>query len=121
MRRIELGPRPTSRGDLAKWYSEALASLAASGLTVAEFAERAGVTEATIYRWRQLFRTREATEALPAKLIEVTATPPSSLATEPSSSGPLVVRLCSGRRSIDVPAAFDSDELRRLLSVLESC
>lgn len=44
MRRIDVGPRPTSRDELAAWYTEALAAQAASGLTVAEFARRIGVS-----------------------------------------------------------------------------
>lgn len=120
MSKIELGPRPSSRGELAKWYSSALAALSASGLTVAEFARRAGVSEATLYLWRQRFRVGKTTAAMPAKLVEVRVRRPSPFGPV-SSPDALVVRVCSGRRSIDVPAEFDEADLRRLVTVLESC
>jgi hypothetical protein len=39
----------------------------------------------------------------------------------PASADGLVVRVCSGRRSIEVPRGFDDDDLRRLVTALESC
>jgi len=33
----------------------------------------------------------------------------------------MIVRLGDGRRSIEVPRSFDGDDLRRLVTVLESC
>jgi hypothetical protein len=32
-----------------------------------------------------------------------------------------VIRVCDGRRSIEVPHDFDGDDLRRVIEVLESC
>jgi transposase-like protein len=119
MRRIDVGSRPTSRGELARWYSEALEAQATSGLSVAEFAHRMGVSVPTLYMWRRRLGSSHGTEALPAKFVEVTVRPSSaSTHTEP---GAMVVRLCSGRRSVDVPIGFDDDELRRLITTLESC
>ena len=37
------------------------------------------------------------------------------------SGGGLVVRLSGGRRSIEVPRGFDEDDMRRLVTALESC
>jgi len=102
---------------LASWYSSLLEQQAASGLSVLEFAKRAGISAWTLYQWRR--RLPLATDAEPTptpKLIEVAVAQPSLGA----GSG-MVVRLDDGRRSIAVPAGFDGDELRRLLSVLESC
>lgn len=119
MRRIDVGPRPTSRDELLGWYSEALQAQAASGLSVAEFAGRIGVSVPTLYMWRRRLGAAARTASLPAKLVEVTlqATPERF---EPAGDA-VVVRVCSGRRSIDVPRGFDVDELRRLVVTLESC
>jgi transposase-like protein len=117
MRRIDVGPRPASRDELAAWYAEALEAQTASGLSVAEFAGRIGVSTPTFYAWRRRLGA-SAPRELPAKLVEVTVTRASSGATAVRD---LVVRLCSGRRSIDVPAGFDDAELRRLVATLESC
>jgi DNA mismatch repair protein MutH len=114
MRRIDVGSRPSSRGELARWYSEALAAQAVSGLSVAEFADRIGVSVPTLYLWRR--RLGSQAIELPAKLVEVTVTRPAAAATDG-----MVVRLCSGRRQIAVPRGFDDDELRRLVAALESC
>ncbi|MBX3463281.1 MAG: hypothetical protein KF830_08925 [Planctomycetes bacterium] len=119
MRRIDVGPRPTSRDELAAWYTGALAAQAASGLTVAEFARRIGVSVPTLYVWRRRLGSSPPRE-LPAKLVELTTTQASPMA-EQASAGAMVVRLCSGRRSIDVSAGFDDEELRRLVAALESC
>jgi hypothetical protein len=117
MRRIHVGPRPPSRDELVDWYAEAIEVHAASGLSVAEFAGRIGVSVPTFYAWRRRLRSSAPPE-LPAKLVEVTVTQGASGTT--AASG-MVVRLCSGRRSIEVPPAFDDAELRRLVATLESC
>jgi hypothetical protein len=117
MRRIDVGPRPAGRDELAAWYAEALEVQAASGLSVAEFAGRIGVSVPTFYAWRRRLGS-SAPRELPAKLVELTVTRGASGAT---AAGAMVVRLCTGRRSIEVPAGFDDAELRRLVATLESC
>jgi transposase-like protein len=119
MRRIEVGPRPTSREELAGWYSAALDAQAASGLSVAEYAGRIGVSVPTLYLWRRRLGPQAPARDGAAKLVEVTVTRPVSRASAPSSDA-MVVGLSSGR-SIEVPCGFDEDELRRLVTVLESC
>lgn len=118
MRRIAIGERPSSRGELASWYSSILERQAASGLSVTEFAAQAGVSAWTLYDWRRRLATaiRNDPLATPAKLIEVTLAE-----REPMPSTGMVVRLGDGRRSIVVPSGFDGDDLRRLVVVLESC
>jgi hypothetical protein len=59
-------------------------------------------------------------ERCAASVVELTVTRTPSMPVATSASE-MVVRLCSGRRSIDVPAGFDDDELRRLIAALESC
>lgn len=115
MRRNEVGPRPTSRGELAQWYAVALEAQAASGLSVADYARELGVSVPTLYLWRRRLGSARS-EDRPAKLIEVTVTRPTAIA----SSG-MLVRLGDGRRSVVVPRGFDDDDLRRLIVVLESC
>jgi hypothetical protein len=118
MRRIDLGARPTSRRELASWYSGALEAQATSGLSVAEFAHRLGVSVPTLYQWRRRLGTPPRGDDLPARLVEVEVTRSGATTT---TADAMVVSLCSGQRSIGVPHGFDSDELRRLVAVLESC
>lgn len=119
MRRIDVGSRPTSRSELSKWYSEALEAQAASGLSVADFARCLGVSVPTLYQWRRRLGSPgsgASGDEGPARLVEVTVARSAAVETDD-----MVVRLCSGRRSIDVPRGFDDTELRRLVAALESC
>ena len=117
MRRIDVGPRPAGRDALAAWYAEALDVQRASGLSVAEFAPRIGVSAPTFYAWRRRLAAAAPRE-LPAQLVELTVARGSSPA---AATGPMVVQLCAGRRSIEVPAGFDGAELQRLVAAIESC
>jgi len=117
MRRIDVGPRPAGRDALAAWYAEALDVQRASGLSVAEFAPRVGVSAPTFYAWRRRLDAATPRE-LPAQLVELTVARGSSPA---AATGPMVVQLCAGRRSIEVPAGFDGAELQRLVAAIESC
>jgi hypothetical protein len=117
MRRIDVGPRPAGRDALAAWYAEALDVQRASGLSVAEFAPRVGVSAPTFYAWRRRLAAATPRE-LPAQLVELTVARGSSPA---AATGPMVVQLCAGRRSIEVPAGFDGAELQRLVAAIESC
>ena len=49
MRRIDPGARPRSRAELAAWYSAVLDAQSASGLSVAQYAGRIGVSIPTLY------------------------------------------------------------------------
>ena len=101
---------------MSEWYAAALADQAASGISVAEYAARLGVSVPTLYQWRRrLGSLRRDIADVDTKLVEVTLARPVPVADA------LVVRVCSGRRSIEVPRGFDDDDLRRLLTVLESC
>jgi transposase-like protein len=101
---------------LSEWYAAALADQAASGISVAEYAARLGVSVPTLYQWRRrLGSPGRDTAAVDTKLVEVTLARPEPVANT------LVVRVCAGRRSIEVPRGFDDDELRRLIAVIESC
>ena len=81
------------------------------------YAERIGVTAATLYQWRRRLSSSSSDSQDRARLVEVTLARPSPA----SISGGLMVRLSDGRRSIEVPRGFDGDDLRRLVMVLESC
>lgn len=117
MRRFDLGERPRSRDELAAWYSAALDGQAASGLSVTAYAEQIGVTAATLYQWRRRLLDSDGETPGRANLVEVTIARPS----RPTGDSTLVVRVSDGRRSIEVPRGFDGDELRRLVTALESC
>ena len=114
MRRNDLGARPTGRQELAAWYGAVLVAQARSGLSVAEYAERVGVTGATLYQWRRRLGEDRGVGGR-AKLVEV------AVAGREGIGEALVVRLSDGRRSIEVPRGFDDDDLRRLIALLESC
>jgi len=74
-----------------------------SGLTMADFIVETGISNTSLYKWRQ-------------RLInESTYDPTKPVATH------MTVRVAGDRRSIDVPIDFDDDALRRLVEVLESC
>lgn len=102
---------------MASWYSSLLEQQAASGLSVTEFASRVGLTAWTLYQWRRrLSASVDMESATPPELIEVGIAGPRRCIGDG-----MVLRLGDGRRSIEVPPGFDGDELRRLVSVLESC
>lgn len=114
MERIRLGERPSRREDLAAWYRSALELQAESGLSVAEFAARAGLSAWTLHSWRRRLAEDGAGGASP-RLVEVDVVP-----RVPRGGGHLAVQLRCGHR-LDVPADFDDSALRRLIGVLESC
>jgi hypothetical protein len=70
--------------------------------------------------WRRRLGEQPPSSEIPARLVEVSVTRPAS-ASFAAAAGAMVVRLCSGRRSIDVPTGFDDAELRRLVTAIESC
>ena len=120
MARIDLNHRPRSREELASWYATALDDQVSSGLSVAEYATGLGVTAATLYQWRRRLAAQDTAELdRPGSfgLIEVM---PDGAAPPEGAESTFVVRL--GRdREIDVPREFDAGDLRRLVTVLESC
>ena len=120
MPKSERDTRPVVREELARWYAEALAEQAASGLSVAEYAEEVGVSASTLYEWRRRLARREGEEQSrsPFGLVEVTIEGEQGASSR--ETGNLVVSLEGGRR-IEVPRGFDGAELRRLVKVLESC
>ncbi len=120
MRNNERGERPVGRDELARWYAEALAEQASSGLSVADYAEEIGVTASTLYQWRRRLAQGEGCDRArsPFGLVEVAIEEERGRAEGKAEH--LVVRLEGGRR-IEVPGGFDDAELRRLVTVLESC
>jgi hypothetical protein len=116
MKRIPIGSRPTSREELSGWYSSILDLQARSGLNMRDFAAGAGVSAWSLYQWRRRLSGAVGRHDEPApRLVEVAVAQK-----EPSQADCLHVRLRCGHR-VDVPSDFDSDGLRRLIEVLESC
>ena len=117
---IHADTRPSSRSELATWYEAALADQESSGLSVAEYAGKVGVTAATLYSWRRRLVSESsrqpAGDACGLVRVEVRRDA-QGLAPE---SETLVVRV-GRRRSIAVPPRFDADELARVIEVLEAC
>jgi transposase-like protein len=117
-RKIDLSERPTSRDELADWYSAVLDAQAGSGLSVAHYAEQVGVSAWTLYQWRRRLDDATKRDGADSNLVEVAIVQP--MATS-ATAGSLVVRVGEGRHSIEVPRGFDSDDLCRLVVALESC
>lgn len=121
MPRVDLTHRPASREELEAWYATALAEQETSGLSVADFAEELGVTATTLYQWRRRLSAARAGDGRcqpsPKGLVEVTV---DSRRMAPGDTKSYVVRL-GAERSIEVPGTFDDAELRRLVTVIESC
>ena len=117
MRRIDLGERRNRREELSGWYAAALAAQPSSGLSMTDYAAEIGVTAATLYQWRRRLSSRSVGGhgGSGPRLVEVT------VAGGVGTADPLVVRVTDGRRTIEVPRGFDSEDLRRLVTVLESC
>jgi len=113
--------RPRGRKERAAWYGMALEGQAGSGLSMAAYATRSGVTAATLYRWKKRLggpagSRVEARAAQSNGLIEV------AIKNCPSSGTPenFLVRLSPGR-SIEVPQDFNTAALEQLLGILEAC
>ena len=102
---------------MASWYAAMLEAHAASGLSLKAYADRIGVSAWTLYDWRRRLTSDDDGPAAPKpRLIEVALMNKAAR----SATG-FVVRVSEDRRSIVVPAGFDSDELRRVVAALESC
>ncbi len=120
MKNIDLMERPQKRGELADWYTTALAEQASSGLSVAEYADELGVSSATLYQWKRRLSAEDTAEFETPRslgLVEVTIEDQPRVCAESSS---IVVQL-SGDRRVEVPRGFDDNDLVRLISLLESC
>lgn len=119
MRRIDPGERPRGRSDLIGWYATALAAQERSGLSIAAYARQIGVAAATLYQWRRRLSAGGETEPSAESgsgLVELVV----SGGHRADGSPCAVVRL-GGNRTIEVPRGFDDDDLRRLVTLLESC
>lgn len=103
-------PNPAVR---ERWRAH-LDALAASGLTVRDFARQHGIGAESLYRWRTWFRRqRRARRDLPA-LVEVHVIDDEA----PAPVTTMVVELPSRRRLILEPG-FDAAAVARLVTVLE--
>ena len=93
MLRDGLGERPTSRKDLAAWYSAALDAQARSDLSVADYAKQVGVVGWTLCDWRRRLGGGGVRDR--AKFVQATVV----RSTGAESGGALVVRAGACRRS----------------------
>lgn len=99
--------------DRATYYEELLDEQAESGLSVAEFAEEAGVSAATLYAWRRRLRGQGRTP----KVLEVDVVDEESAA----SRSQAVTLHVDDRFRIELSGDFDEGALVRLLRVLDRC
>jgi hypothetical protein len=88
-----------------------------SGESVWAFAQRRGLSAATLYWWRSRLRRRSARPGVRLQLAPVTIVPSESRP-RPSTASSFDLELASGRR-LRVPADFDANALRRLVATLE--
>jgi transposase-like protein len=83
-----------------------------SGETLSGFARRHGVERGRLTRWvRRLQEARKGSVRFhPVRLVESTA--------ETGGGAPIEIQLAGGRR-VRVPRGFETEDLRRVLAVLE--
>lgn len=107
-----------ARASRAEW-TKRVAEWAESGLSGAEFAEKAGLKEATLRHWKWQLgrerRQRRARKRPAAKAAFVEVRPALTAQLVAADGFELVVR--EGLR-VRVPPSFDDAALRRLLAVL---
>ena len=121
MHTIDLTERPKTRNrdELASWYAAALDEQSSSGLSMAEYASKLGVTATTLYQWKRRLSVEEdrAEFETPRSmgLVEVSLEGCSST----GEAGHFVVRL--GNRWVEVPRRFEDADLLRLVAILEAC
>jgi len=133
--------RPGRHSELSDWYRGLLAEHHASGLSLAEFAEVAGVSQQTLVRWRHRLgpgspvaasepgippsQSADADPVAPHRLVEVRlagAVPAAAGPAADSEQGvPRFLLRLGGQRAIEVGGGFDANELRRLVAVVEGC
>jgi transposase-like protein len=53
MNRVYIPPRPSDREQLPSWYATVLAAQKSSGLTMADFIVETGISNSSLYKWRQ--------------------------------------------------------------------
>jgi hypothetical protein len=94
------------------WWREHVEQWAASGLTAAQYGERAGVNPRTLGYWKWRLgrdaRACVASRTALAAFVEV----------RPTEDRRFELELAGGRR-VRVPASFDSAALRQLIEALE--
>jgi len=104
-------------------YEKLLTEQESSGLSLRAFAESRGVNVATFYGWHRRLRPKRAQHKKggPA-LVPVRVVDPVTEATPACGPAPpqTFEVTIPGERVISVPVGFDAQELRRLLSVLDS-
>ncbi len=111
--------RPKSRAARSQWYASIIEKQERDGISVVAAAKAAGITPATLYRWKKLLAAR----SLPAPVttqglvrVEVNTAGPI-----PTSSANSMLLKLRGNRSIVIPSGFDSDDLVRLIEVCDAC
>jgi len=104
---------------LPSWYAAVLDAQKSSGLTMADFLVETGISNSSLYKWRQRLISEAGhipQKPVATEFIEV------KLARQPSTGAShMTVRMAGNRHGIEVPHDFDADALRRLVEVLESC
>lgn len=109
--------RPKSRAARSTWYASIIEGQERNGISVVEAAQAAGITPATLYRWKKrLSSAASPTETQGLVRVEMETTTPRPI----ESASDMLLHLRQGR-SIVVAAGFDSGELARLIEVCEAC
>lgn len=111
-----ISDRPSNRSALTAWYVELFKAQEEAGFSIADLAELTGISAANLY----LRRRRQHAEAKPG-LVRVVL-PEIAASTTPPTSTPSQFGLeLPGSRHLTITAGFNADELRRLITTLESC
>ena len=117
MKRSSTQSRPVLGRRSAREKSNVLHGYRRSGLSLRAFAQEHRLCYSTLIRWRK----RLGPQAQSRRAPKVTASPkfiPIHLEPEPAPGVPYVLGL-SGGRSLKIPPGFETESLRRLLTVLE--
>jgi transcriptional regulator with XRE-family HTH domain len=85
---------------------------AASGMSAAEFARRAGVSAQTLGRWRKACREK------PRQLIEVTLGGAEEVGAPAVGSGGAIYAVEFSNVRVEIPGAFDAAAVRSLLRMV---
>jgi transposase-like protein len=109
-------PRQPDPDKQARWL-ELVRRWQRSTLTVCEFCEEQGLSEASFYAWRRTLRERGL---LQSSRVSTTAPAFVKLRVGPESSAATPVEVVlAGRRRLRVRPGFDAETLRQLVRLLE--
>ncbi len=108
--------RPSNRSDLTAWYADLFKAQEEAGFSISDLADLTGISAANLY----LRRRRQKAQAKPGLVRVVLPETGESTAPLVSTQSHFALEL-QGPRRLTISPGFDAEELRRLITTLESC